>query len=152
MQYRVLFLGWILCSHANVFQGDHGSIPDYQAVRTDPQRPAPSPLVATTRNLQLGAKTKLLSRRLATPTPSPAPVATATPMVPTMIETIGKPSILPAPNEQNAPQPQPRPCPLSSECLPSQNLMHLFCVKEACVPNDRVVVKKKAGWACGQCF
>jgi hypothetical protein len=155
MKYGVLFLGWILCSHANVFQEDHESIPDNRNRAVRGERSAPLPALVVSRRTQLQSETaKLpLRRQLATsPTPSPAPVATAMPVVPTMIETIGKPSVSAPTPEQQGPQPQPRPCPASSECLPNQNLMHLFCIREACVPNDRVVIKKKAGWVCGQCF
>jgi hypothetical protein len=152
MKNGVLLLGWILCGHANVFQEVNGNIPDYQAVRRDPQRPAPSPpLTATRRKLQSIAEARPPGR-LVTPTPSPSPVTTATPSSPA-IDILEIPTT-PRPDGQfvSGPQPRPRPCPSSTNCPSSQNFMHLFCVREACVPNDRVVAKKRVGWECGQCF
>jgi hypothetical protein len=43
-----------------------------------------------------------------------------------------------------------QPCPVSSRCELGMNLMHRLCVT-ACIPNDRVDRKRRAGWVCGRC-
>jgi hypothetical protein len=79
------------------------------------------------------------------PPPPPPPVV----LFPTEVPS-EEPTMVVLPPTHRQQQAGEQPCPVSSSCEPGMNLMHRLCVT-ACVPNDRVDRKRRAGWVCGRC-